>query len=42
MLGGVGVAVLLVTRRVTLKSHVPYGPFLIAGAVWAMLLPASS
>jgi leader peptidase (prepilin peptidase)/N-methyltransferase len=42
MLGGVGVAVLLVTRRVTLKSHVPYGPFLMAGAVWAMLLPASS
>ena len=42
MLGGVGIALLLVTRRVTLKSYVPFGPFLIAGAVWAMLLPASS
>ena len=42
MLGGVGIAALLVARRVTLKSHVPYGPFLIAGAVWAMLLPAAS
>jgi prepilin signal peptidase PulO-like enzyme (type II secretory pathway) len=42
MLGGIGVAALLVARRVTLKSHVPYGPFLIAGAVWAMLLPAST
>jgi leader peptidase (prepilin peptidase)/N-methyltransferase len=42
MIGGVVVAALLVTRRVTLKSYVPFGPFLILGAVWAVLLPASS
>jgi prepilin signal peptidase PulO-like enzyme (type II secretory pathway) len=42
MLGGVGIVALLLARRITLRSHVPYGPFLIAGAVWAMLLPASS
>jgi len=33
----VAIAVLLVARRITLKSYVPYGPFLIAGALWAML-----
>jgi leader peptidase (prepilin peptidase)/N-methyltransferase len=42
LLGGVGIVVLLAARRVTLKSYVPFGPFLIAGAVWAMLLPAAS
>ena len=42
MIAGVVVAALLVTRRVTLKSYVPFGPFLILGAVWAVLLPASS
>jgi leader peptidase (prepilin peptidase)/N-methyltransferase len=35
---GVVVAVLLVTRRVTLKSYVPYGPFLIFGAVWGIFV----
>jgi leader peptidase (prepilin peptidase)/N-methyltransferase len=42
MIGGVVVFALLVTRRVTLKSYVPFGPFLIVGAVWAVLIPASS
>lgn len=28
---------LLAARRISLKSYVPYGPFLIAGALWAML-----
>jgi leader peptidase (prepilin peptidase)/N-methyltransferase len=32
-----GIAVLLVLRRISLKSYVPYGPFLIGGAMWAML-----
>lgn len=32
----VGIIVLLVLRRITLKSYVPYGPFLIIGAVWAL------
>jgi leader peptidase (prepilin peptidase)/N-methyltransferase len=35
--GGV-ILVLLVTRRVTLKSYIPFGPFLILGALWAILL----
>jgi prepilin signal peptidase PulO-like enzyme (type II secretory pathway) len=35
---GIVVAALLVTRRVTLKSYVPYGPFLIFGAVWGIFV----
>jgi leader peptidase (prepilin peptidase)/N-methyltransferase len=42
MLGGVVISALLIARRVTLKSYVPFGPFLIVGAVWAALLPAST
>jgi prepilin signal peptidase PulO-like enzyme (type II secretory pathway) len=26
------------TRRIGLKSFIPYGPFLIIGAFWAVLL----
>jgi len=37
LLGGVVILVLLVTRRVTLRSYVPFGPFLIAGTLWALL-----
>jgi len=32
-----GILVLIALRRIKLKSYVPYGPFLIAGAMWAML-----
>jgi leader peptidase (prepilin peptidase)/N-methyltransferase len=42
MLGGVVIFALLIARRVTLRSYVPFGPFLIMGAVWGLLLPASS
>ena len=42
MIGGVVIFALLATRRVTLKSYIPFGPFLIIGAVWAVLLPAAS
>ncbi len=42
MIGGVVISGLLVARRVTLRSYIPFGPFLIAGAVWAVLLPAAS
>lgn len=35
---GVVLAVLLVTRRVTMKTYVPYGPFLIFGAVWGLFV----
>ena len=34
---GVAVAVLVFIRRLTLKSFVPYGPFLILGALWVIL-----
>jgi len=37
---GIVLAVLLVTRRITLKTYVPYGPFLIFGAVWAIFVRA--
>ncbi|HEX8938763.1 MAG TPA: prepilin peptidase [Candidatus Limnocylindrales bacterium] len=39
ILSGVVVVLLLVTRRVGLRSFIPFGPFLIAGAFWAVLLP---
>ena len=32
------IVVLLAARRITLKSYIPYGPFLIAGALWATLV----
>lgn len=34
---GVVIVILLLARRITLRSYVPYGPFLIAGALWALL-----
>lgn len=34
---GVIIVVLVLARRITLRSYVPYGPFLIAGALWALL-----
>ena len=37
---GLVVGLLLVVRRVTLKSYVPYGPFLIFGAVWGIFVRA--
>jgi leader peptidase (prepilin peptidase)/N-methyltransferase len=42
ILSGVVIFALLLARRITLKSYVPFGPFLIAGAVWAAMLAASS
>ena len=38
LVAGVTIFVLLGTRRVGLKTFVPYGPFLIIGAIWAVLL----
>ena len=37
-LAGLVLAILVVTRRITLKSYVPYGPFLIFGAVWGIFV----
>ena len=38
LLAGVVLLVLLLLRRITLKTFVPYGPFLIIGAIWAVLI----
>jgi leader peptidase (prepilin peptidase)/N-methyltransferase len=35
---GVVLAVLLAARRITLRTYVPFGPFLIGGAYWAVLV----
>jgi leader peptidase (prepilin peptidase) / N-methyltransferase len=37
ILAGATIVALLAFRRVTLKTYVPFGPFLIAGALWAIL-----
>ncbi len=38
LLSGVVIVALLATRRISLKSFIPFGPFLIIGALWAVLL----
>jgi leader peptidase (prepilin peptidase)/N-methyltransferase len=38
LVSGVVIVALLVTRRIGLKTFIPYGPFLILGAFWAVLL----
>ncbi|MFF1253117.1 prepilin peptidase [Pseudarthrobacter sp. NPDC058329] len=40
LLGGLWSILLLAARRGTLKSSIPFGPFMLAGATAAMLLPA--
>lgn len=37
LLAGLVIVVLLALRRITLKSYIPFGPFLIFGAIWAIL-----
>ncbi len=37
LLAGITVATLVFTRRISMKSFVPYGPFLILGILWAIL-----
>lgn len=39
LLSGVVVVALLVARRVTLRTYIPFGPFLILGAMWGILGP---
>jgi leader peptidase (prepilin peptidase) / N-methyltransferase len=41
LLGGLYGVALIVLRRVGLKSAIPFGPFMIAGALLALALPAS-
>jgi leader peptidase (prepilin peptidase)/N-methyltransferase len=38
ILAGVVLVVLLAARRIGRKSYVPFGPFLILGALWALLV----
>ena len=38
LLAGVVIVVLLALRRITLKTFIPFGPFLIIGALWAVLV----
>ena len=35
------ILVLIALRRITLRSYVPYGPFLIVGTMWALLVLAN-
>jgi leader peptidase (prepilin peptidase)/N-methyltransferase len=35
---GIVIFALLVARRITLKSFIPFGPFLVLGAFWAVLV----
>jgi leader peptidase (prepilin peptidase)/N-methyltransferase len=37
LLSAVASIVLLASRRVGMKSYIPFGPFLVAGAVFALL-----
>jgi leader peptidase (prepilin peptidase)/N-methyltransferase len=39
LLSAAVILVLVVARRITLRSYVPYGPFLIVGVLWALLGP---
>lgn len=41
IVGAVVIVALLAARRISLKSYIPFGPFLIVGAVWATLLPSA-
>jgi leader peptidase (prepilin peptidase)/N-methyltransferase len=38
ILAGVVLVVLLALRRISRRSYVPFGPFLILGAIWAILV----
>jgi leader peptidase (prepilin peptidase)/N-methyltransferase len=40
LLAGAVALVLLASRRVTLRTYIPFGPFLIIGALWGILRPA--
>jgi leader peptidase (prepilin peptidase)/N-methyltransferase len=42
VLAAVAIVVLIAVRRITIRSYVPYGPFLIIGALWALLVLAET
>jgi prepilin signal peptidase PulO-like enzyme (type II secretory pathway) len=35
---GIVLAILLALRRITIRTYIPYGPFLIFGAVWGIVV----
>jgi leader peptidase (prepilin peptidase)/N-methyltransferase len=37
LIAGITVTLLLVTRRIAMRSFIPYGPFLILGILWSIL-----
>ena len=37
-LSGVVIVVLLATRRIGRRTYIPFGPFFIIGALWAVLI----
>jgi leader peptidase (prepilin peptidase) / N-methyltransferase len=38
VVAGIVLLALLITRRISRRSYVPFGPFLIVGALWAVLV----
>jgi leader peptidase (prepilin peptidase)/N-methyltransferase len=38
VIGGIVLVVLIALRRITTRTYVPFGPFLIGGAVWGILV----
>ena len=38
VLGGIVIVALLATRRIGRRSYIPFGPFFILGALWAVLI----
>lgn len=38
IVAAVAILILMAARRITLRSYVPYGPFLILGTLWALLV----
>jgi prepilin signal peptidase PulO-like enzyme (type II secretory pathway) len=38
LFAGVVIVLLLVARRITLKTYIPFGPFLVIGALWALVV----
>jgi leader peptidase (prepilin peptidase)/N-methyltransferase len=39
IVAGVILALLLATRRIGRRTYIPFGPFLIFGAVWGIFVP---
>jgi leader peptidase (prepilin peptidase)/N-methyltransferase len=41
ILSAVVIVVLIAARRISLRSYIPYGPFIIVGVLWALVGPAA-